>query len=57
MFLFTNDRYSPYSYSILLIICLILFYKFSDIDIPKDLDIKNLSNIIITITSVFMSFL
>lgn len=57
MFLFKNDRYCPYTVSVLLTIIITLFFCFFNVKLPIDTDIKSLANIVITITSIFMSFL
>lgn len=57
MFLFKNDRYCPYTVSALLTIIITLIFCFFNVKLPIDADIKSLANIVITITSIFMSFL
>lgn len=57
MFLFTNDKYCPYIVTIWLIFIIISIFYYFDIKLPIDADIKSLANIVITITSIFMSFL
>ena len=57
MFLFTNDKYTPYSYTITFITIVFTLMIFLEITVPEDKNIEDLANIVITITSIFMSFL
>ena len=57
MGIFTNDRYQPYTLSILLLLGIYFWMSCFDWKIPDTVKITNLANILITVISIFMGFL
>lgn len=57
MFLFTNDRYQPYSLSILASMLLSMLMWYNGWSLPDTKNLSSLANILITVISIFMWFL
>lgn len=57
MGIFTNDRYQPYTLSILLSLGIYFGMCYFSWSLPDTVKITNLANILITVISIFMGFL
>lgn len=57
MGIFTNDRYQPYTLSIVLLLGIYFWMYYFGWKLPDTAKITNLANILITVISIFMGFL